>query len=129
MNGGHLDRSRIDTLRLMQDETSPHLLANLIDMFRDGAPACLAGIEQAVAHNNPTQLEQLSHRFLSSLGNLGLVGMSTLCVELEAIGRAGNVEGAAPLVADLKTEYQRGLAALYGHAGFGIPGGLENSHF
>ena len=109
---GHLDRSRIDTLRMMQDENNPRLVDNLIDMFRADAPASLAAIERAVTEGNPKQLEQLSHRFLSSLGNLGLIGMCALCVELGLIGRSGKVAGAERIVADLKKEYEYGLEAL-----------------
>ncbi len=107
-----LDRRRLEHLAGMQDEENPRLVRELIDMFIEDAPQHLQRLRQSLARADAQALRQIAHRLRSSVENIGALRMSSLCDELENIGRAGTVEGAERVLASLERELERVSALL-----------------
>ncbi|HVL76374.1 MAG TPA: Hpt domain-containing protein, partial [Noviherbaspirillum sp.] len=61
--------------------------------------------EQALAAADAGKLAHASHRFLSSIENLGALRMRAPCVELERIANTGHLEQAPPLLRMLQDEF------------------------
>ena len=101
-----IDRRRIDQLLELQDENNPTLVADIIQLFINDSPKHLQNIAQAVTNKNPEELLSASHRFLSSIENLGVLRMRKHCMELERLGREGKVDGAPELLENLKREFE-----------------------
>jgi PAS domain S-box-containing protein len=106
LDAGIIDRRRIDQLMELQDDSNPTLVAEIVELFVNDSPKHLANIAGAIERGNPAELVSFSHRFLSSIENLGAVRMRSDCMELETLGRAGKTEGAAPLLARLREEFE-----------------------
>ncbi|GAB3546668.1 hypothetical protein GCM10027343_24790 [Noviherbaspirillum agri] len=102
---GVIDHRRIDQLRELQDENNPRLLADIIDLFLNDSPKHLQSIAQSLTTKNADELLSASHRFLSSIENLGVLRMRKHCMELERLGREGTLDGAAPEFDHLQREF------------------------
>jgi signal transduction histidine kinase/CheY-like chemotaxis protein/HPt (histidine-containing phosphotransfer) domain-containing protein len=109
---GVLDEKALSRIRAMQREGAPSVLLRVIDIFLDAAPKLLAQMHAAVAGNDPLQLCRAAHSLKSSSANLGATSLSALCRELEAMGLAGEIRGAALKVDLLELELESALEAL-----------------
>jgi two-component system, sensor histidine kinase and response regulator len=88
------------------------LLGEVIDTFLRIAPLRLASLGKAVIKKDATALERAAHSFLGSCANIGAKSLANVCARLEHQGRAGNLEGAGLLVAQLESGLTRVRAAL-----------------
>ncbi len=84
----------------------------LITLFLEDATRHLATMREAVAQGDTETLRRAAHTLKGSSGNLGAVGLSTLCQELEAMAREGVLDGAAEKVTQAEAEYERVKAVL-----------------
>ncbi len=107
-----IDQDRLDHLRLLQDDSQPTLVRELIDLFNSDSPGHVARIAQAHAIADAEALRTLAHRFLSATQNIGAARLSALCAHIETEARAGRLEALPPLVAQLEPERERAVAAL-----------------
>jgi len=107
-----IDPTVLQELKEMMGEESPEFLTEVIDSYLEDAPHLLQAIHTAVAQADATRLEQAAHTLKSSSATLGAIPLSELSKELEAMGRAGTVEGGVERASQLEAEYQRVKAAL-----------------
>ncbi|MFC5302423.1 response regulator [Azospira restricta] len=110
-----IDRKRIAHLMELQDDSNPHLVGGIIEMFCHDSPQHLDTIAEAIRKGDAMQLDHAAHRYLSSIENLGALRMRDVCMALERLGRDGTTEGAGPLLEALRAEFaaaRRQLAEL-----------------
>ncbi|MGA9773733.1 MAG: ATP-binding protein [Blastocatellia bacterium] len=107
-----LDARVIESLRKLQIKGEPDFFSSLIDLFFEEVTAHLAIIQKAIAQADAHVLANKSHSLKSSCGNLGATRMTAICAELETIGRAGSVVGAAEMARELEDEFLRVRRAL-----------------
>jgi HPt (histidine-containing phosphotransfer) domain-containing protein len=100
-----IDRRRIAQLLELQDEEQPRLLADIVELFLTDSPRHLEALAEAIRSGDHARLESTAHRLLSGIGNIGARRMSTHCMELERLGRAGTVTGAEQVLEQLKLEF------------------------
>jgi HPt (histidine-containing phosphotransfer) domain-containing protein len=84
-------------------------------MFFNDSPKHFGNISAALDRGDAHALEAAAHRYLSSIENLGVLRMRKHCMELEALGRAGTIKGAAKSLAALRREFdiaRQHLAAI-----------------
>jgi PAS domain S-box-containing protein len=84
----------------------------VITVFLDSATKLLAELRQALAQEDARTLERAAHSLKSSSATFGAMELSLLCRELEVIGRAGTLDGAAEKVRRTEHEFGRVRAAL-----------------
>jgi len=106
--GSAIDSAVLEKFRAMMGEVA----SELIGLFLEDTPRLLADLREAVAQKDAERLQQAAHTLKSSSASLGAMGLSGLCRELEALGRAGTLEGAAEKVAQVEAEYERVKAVL-----------------
>ncbi|MEO5349872.1 MAG: Hpt domain-containing protein [Magnetococcus sp. YQC-3] len=94
----HLDFARLAEMKL---ELGDNFLM-VMQHFQSGMLARPQKIAQAFQENNPELLAMESHSFKSVCKQLGLLQMGTLSATLESIGRSGTLDGAGPLVEQLR---------------------------
>ncbi|HEX2108107.1 MAG TPA: response regulator, partial [Rubrobacteraceae bacterium] len=109
---GLLDWSVLAGLRELQDEGEPDVLSELIELFITEASAQLVSLRKAVEAGDAQSVERIAHTIKGSCGNMGAVGMETLCNELEQLGRSRDLADAPALVSRLAEEFERVRAAL-----------------
>jgi HPt (histidine-containing phosphotransfer) domain-containing protein len=89
-----------------------HYLAELIDSFLEDAPQLLVQLDQYVAVQDAEGMRRIAHSLKSNAADFGAARLSNLCKELEMAGKAGVLDGAAQLSAQIRAEYDRVEVAL-----------------
>jgi HPt (histidine-containing phosphotransfer) domain-containing protein len=87
-------------------------LSMLIDSFLEDAPKLLAELGQYVDGGNAAGVRRVAHSLKSNGADFGATTFTSLCKELEMMGKAGGLDGATGLFARLKAEYAQVEAAL-----------------
>lgn len=100
-----IDANMLAQMRKLAMEEEPDFLDSLIDLFFEDARNHLAALREGVSQSDARKLADKSHALKSSCGNLGAKKMTAICNDIEALGRAASVEGAAALVAELEEEF------------------------
>jgi len=104
-----IDSRTFDELRAV---LGADFLAELLDVFFAQGPELVATMRRALAEANPAELERAAHSLKSNGRTFGALGLATLALELEAMGREQCLEGARERLAALADEYARAEAAL-----------------
>lgn len=87
-------------------------LAELIDCYLTEVPKLLQVMSEAISQDDVMTLTRAAHTLKSSSALTGIVTLTELCEELEAIGRTGTLSGSANKVLQLKTEFERAKVVL-----------------
>ena len=107
-----VDRSVLQSLRDLQEEGEPDILAELIALFLDDAPTRLRGIREAAANGDANFLERNAHTLKGSSQNMGATRMGALCAQLQEAGRTGDLSRVPELVDLITDEFERVDAEL-----------------
>jgi len=107
-----IDHTVLGELRSLQGEGEPDLVAELFESFRQEAPTLIASMRTAVTQGNAEKLKQAAHSLKGSSASLGAKPLSALSAEVEKMGRAGSVTGAAEKIDQIEQEYARVLKML-----------------
>ena len=99
-------------LRILEDETDPGFVRELIGAFLNETPAMVEGIEQAVRDRNSNALSERAHALKGSSLNLGAADLGALCKALEEHGRKGKPVDEAPGADRVRPEFERTRAQL-----------------
>jgi CheY-like chemotaxis protein/HPt (histidine-containing phosphotransfer) domain-containing protein len=105
-----LDSAALEKLFAMVGDT--RLFAELIESFLTDMPHLLTTMRQSLDQGDAEGLRRIAHTLKSESADFGAMTLSGLCKELEMMGKAETLEGAAELVAQVKAEYERVKAAL-----------------
>lgn len=99
-----VDSATIEQLReVMEDE-----FEDLLQTYLDTAPVELGRIYNALRVLDAKALAHSAHTLKGSSANLGAVGLSNLCRDLEILGKANQMDDeTARLVDLLGTEYEQ----------------------
>ena len=107
-----LDRKVIDGLWAMAGEEGNFMIAEIIGQYLADALPRLQDIREAIVAEDAEALRNSAHALRSSSANLGVVGLSELCKQLENLGRSGITDKAMEQLPALEAEYVRVKAAL-----------------
>ncbi|MGH7668218.1 MAG: Hpt domain-containing protein [Gemmatimonadaceae bacterium] len=88
------------------------LLFEMIDLLAAGAPARLTVARDAIADGDAEAARGVLHSLKSSAGQMGAIGVQTLCERAEGLAAAGDVRGVAALLPALQSEVDALLARL-----------------
>ena len=92
-----LDASVIQGLRELGGEDDPGLLLELVELYLGDAPQRMAEIERALASGDWKLLERAAHTLKSASANIGALGLSSICQELELQARTRDPQRCASL--------------------------------
>jgi CheY-like chemotaxis protein/HPt (histidine-containing phosphotransfer) domain-containing protein len=87
-------------------------LVELIDSFLEDAPKLLSELGRSVDGGDAAGVRRVAHSLKSNGADFGATGFSSLCKDLEMMGKSGTTDGAAALFAQVMSEYERVEAAL-----------------
>jgi HPt (histidine-containing phosphotransfer) domain-containing protein len=107
-----LDKSVLASLRELQEEGEPDIVAEVGDLFLKHAPSKIAAIKKAASEGNAKALEVAAHSLKSSSSYIGAMKLSAISKELEFMGRSGSLEVAVEKAAILEAEFERVKAAI-----------------
>ena len=107
-----IDPKALDNIRALQREGVPDIVSKVIHIYLKESLKFLQTLQDAVSAQDATALQKAAHSFKSSSANVGAVGLSELCREMEAMGRENNTDNAAPLLSNIQAKYKTVQAAL-----------------
>lgn len=111
--GSAIDLRFVDSIRSLNTDGRPDLLAELVAIFRETTPDLLDGLESAATAGDARQLQRLAHRLKGGSGNVGARHMSRLCADLELVAReTSSTDGTDSHVASIRRSYEEALNAL-----------------
>jgi PAS domain S-box-containing protein len=93
-------------------DQAPQMIGELVDLYIETATSLLEAMRTAIQQEDARALYQAAHTLKPGSAHLGALHLSNLCKELEAIGNAGQLEGAAAKLTELEAEFDRVQAAL-----------------
>jgi HPt (histidine-containing phosphotransfer) domain-containing protein len=106
-----LDPEGLARLRRTVGE-DPTVLAELIDTFLADAPRLLADLRQSLERGDAAGVRLAAHSLKSNGAAFGAQAFADLCKEMEAVGKAGALDGAEHLLTQVEAEYERVKTAL-----------------
>ncbi len=87
-------------------------LGELIDTYLNDAPELIATLRRALAAGNADEFRRAAHSLKSNSANFGALKLSAMARDLELMGKAGTLDGAAERIARVEAEYARAQVAL-----------------
>jgi len=110
--GNFLDQSVLASLRELQDEGDPDIVAEVGGLFLKHSPDKVKAILVALETGDAKGLYLAAHSLKSSSAYIGAMRLSALARDLEMIGRSGALEGARDLADRLQEEFNLATKAL-----------------
>lgn len=107
-----LDTSPLQELRDFADDGGPDLLGELIDIYLDDTPPRLTQLVEASKSGDALGVRESAHALKSACAQLGAMYLSEICRQLEAMGRAEQLDGAIPLAEEALFEFGHVKQAL-----------------
>jgi len=93
------------------------LFAELIGMFVEDYPTRLRDIGAALESGDAETVERAAHTLKGAAANLGAVEVRELALEIEKLGKKGELEKARPYLADLEQALER-IRAFFSQPGW-----------
>jgi PAS domain S-box-containing protein len=106
-----LDPVALERLREMAGGDAG-FLQEMIETFLADAPGMLAEMRQSLEREDAATLRRAAHSLKSNSADFGARALYDLCRELEMMGKAGALEGAAGKLASVEAEWAQVRAAL-----------------
>ncbi len=104
-----IDPSALERLNATLGE---EFVGELIDAFLEDAPKLVVSMRQSLEKRDAVTLGRAAHTLKSNAANLGAMGLSGLCKELEEIGKQGVLDGADERVTQVEAEHEKVQATL-----------------
>ena len=86
------------------------MVGDLLETFRQDAPARLAALEDAVRGGDPATVQKAAHAFKSGAGTVRATALADMLARAEAAGRTNRLESLGELMEQIRAEY---LAVLH----------------
>ncbi|MDQ1312178.1 Hpt domain-containing protein [Methanothrix sp.] len=107
-----LDRSVLASLRELQDDGDPDIVAEVGGLFLEHSPQKIAAILQAVENGDAKGLQTAAHSLKSSSAYVGAMRLSELSRELEMMGRSQIMDRAEEMAERLNREHKQVMMEL-----------------
>jgi signal transduction histidine kinase/CheY-like chemotaxis protein len=110
--GAPVDAATLGALRALPGTDGGSLLARLIDLYLKSSSELMETARLSAALADGGQLGKAAHTLKSSSANVGALRLASLCAEVEANARRGDVAAAGALLDSVTDEHARVVAAL-----------------
>jgi two-component system sensor histidine kinase/response regulator len=100
-----IDQTALDELFESVGSDSDFMNEIIEEFFQD-TPRQLAIIQSSLSSGDAQALRRAAHSLKSNSASFGATHLHKLCKQLEDMGQAGELDGAAALTAEIEGEYQ-----------------------
>jgi HPt (histidine-containing phosphotransfer) domain-containing protein len=107
-----IDEAILDAYRALQEPGQADVVTEFIDLFLEDLPARLGQLKTAITNRDPKAVRSAAHALKGSGSSIGANRLASVCGELEALGRAGSVDGIDGLATSVEIEATAAAAAL-----------------
>ncbi|MEW7850361.1 response regulator [Massilia aurea] len=109
----HINRAALDNIRALSRDDGDALVHKVIAAYVGDTPRQLHALRQALGEGDAESVRRVAHGLKSASANVGAAHLSSLCRELEQLGRNGNVDSGGPLLSDLEREFRSVRQSLH----------------
>ncbi|HUE87751.1 MAG TPA: Hpt domain-containing protein [Vicinamibacterales bacterium] len=102
-----MDPAVLETLRQLNQDGEPDVLAEVLRLFLTDTPARLDAIGAAVASGDVLALQRAAHGLKGAAGAIGAWSLQAACRALEEIGKRNSLESSIPASEAVRREYDR----------------------
>ncbi|WP_234300921.1 PAS domain S-box protein [Sphaerospermopsis aphanizomenoides] len=88
------------------------IFAELVECYLVESPPLIQAMKTSLITKNSQMLEQTAHKFKSSSASMGAIILSQLCLQLEIMGKNGNLEESLEIFSQVEQEYKNVEIAL-----------------
>ena len=107
-----LNSQAVARIRNLAGSGGRDLLPRLAALYASSSTALLDTLREAAGGTDAQAVIEAAHALKSSSGNVGALRLASMCHDLEAIVRAGNLADAVGVLQRIEGEHRRVLAAL-----------------
>ncbi len=100
-----IDAQAIENLRALNPGDNDEFLREIAGIFLDDTPQRIAELEQSFQAADIPKFTRAAHSIKGSSSNLGAQRLRAAAEKLEHGSRKTGVEGAGPLISEIKAEY------------------------
>ena len=97
----------IARLRALAEATEPSLLEQIFTSFLNDGAERLDKLRNALDGNDPELLRKTAHTLKGASANIGAHHLADIAEQLELLGKASSMSGAAVLIEQLECEFER----------------------
>ena len=101
------DASLLGSLRELQQEGSPDLITELVELYTKDTKKRLTELRTALTNRDMTGLRRTVHYLKGSSGSLGIRRMAVLCSQFEEELQSKDLTRAGDILAQLEGEFER----------------------
>lgn len=87
------------------EEFGPEMAIEIVELFLDDTVSQLSALREGLTRLDARAVARTAHSLKGSCGNVGASAMVGVCLQLENLSTSGTVEGVAPLLAQLETDF------------------------
>jgi CheY-like chemotaxis protein/HPt (histidine-containing phosphotransfer) domain-containing protein len=110
--GAPLEATVLEDLRALGKGETPDLFSRVVDAYLESSSQLARSLRDALTAKDPDAMARAAHTLKSSSAQVGARRLAALSKELEALGRAGSLQGARELVAEIGAELEAVQEAL-----------------
>jgi two-component system sensor histidine kinase/response regulator len=107
-----IERQVLEQLGKVLTNGKAELLTRVLNLYLTESPKLMHKLKQASAKGEASEIVRNAHSLKSSSANVGAMGLSRYCADIEASARRGDTEEARKIFARIEAEHGRALAAL-----------------
>ncbi len=107
-----INRSVLKTLRNLQIEGQPDILASIISAYLSSSERIFAELQEAMSVNNLAVVCNSAHSLKSASANVGATNFSEICREIEMKSKTNSFDNKDELISALEIEFVRVKEAL-----------------
>lgn len=102
-----IDQQVLEKIQNLQQAGAPDILSRVIHLYLETAPGLIETMSEASKNGDSIVLQNSAHSLKSSSANLGALTLSSICKELESMGREDRIQEVPPLIEVLQIESQK----------------------
>jgi PAS domain S-box-containing protein len=113
LNGADvIDRQVLEQLRKVVTNGKPELLERVVKLYLTESPKLIQKLKQAAGAADANAIASSAHSLKSSSANVGAMGLSRYCADIEASARRSDTEEARRLLERIEAEHDSVQSAL-----------------
>ena len=109
--GAALDRAALNRMMDLVGNDR-EMFAEMLTAYFEDAPGFIAELDAALVQGNADRMRIAAHSLKSNSASFGALVLAEQCRALEGLAKAGQLEGTAERIAEIKEEYERTREAL-----------------